>query len=153
MSCLHATRQAGMSFNAGGIFMEPPTVEQVKGYVRDLPFEQRLTLLSQGFHRGAAQVHCYNFREFVDALAKREYDNPAGGVRVLDFEVVVPWLRDVVGDATLADAVQKVAEVAATPAEAVERTRLTVFVRVKQYNEALEELSEEERAQLGVAHA
>lgn len=149
MDCVRGGCSGGM----GGIFMEYPAVEQVKGFVRDLPFEQRITLMSQGFHRGAAQVHCYNFREFVEALAKREFDNPAGGVRTLDFDQVVPWLRLTIGDGVLADAVQRAADDAATPAEAVERTRLTVFVRVQQYNEVLGQLSEEGRRGLGVSHA
>ena len=87
-------RQAGL----GGIFVEYPTREEVDHCIRDLPFEQRLTVLSQGFHRGAAPLHCYNLKEFVEAVSKREFNNPAGGVRSLDFDLVVPWLRDVIGD-------------------------------------------------------
>ncbi|WP_139651474.1 hypothetical protein [Raoultibacter phocaeensis] len=137
----------------GGLFMEYPTVEEVARYVRDLPFEQRLTILSQGFHRGPAEVHCYNLKEFVMALAKREFDNPAGGVRVLDFDKVVLWLNDTIGDTALADAVRSIADDAPNMAEATDRTRLTVFVRVEQYNEVLEALSDEERAELGGWHA
>ena len=137
----------------GGIFMEYPTIEEVKGYVRDLSFEQRLTILSQGFHRGAAEVHCYNLREFVMALSKREFDNPAGGVRVLDFDAVVPWLRDTIGDKALSEAIQEAVEDARTMADATDRTRLVVFIRVEQYNEVLEALSEEERIGFGRPNA
>ena len=99
-------RQAGL----GGIFVEYPTREEVDHCIRDLPFEQRLTVLSQGFHRGAAPLHCYNLKEFVEAVSKREFNNPAGGVRSLDFDLVVPWLRDVIGDKELARAVQAIAK-------------------------------------------
>jgi hypothetical protein len=137
----------------GGIFMEYPLVEEVKEYVRDLPYEQRLTILSQGFHRGPAEVHCYNLREFVMTLSKREFDNPAGGVRMLEFDKVIPWLRDTIGDTILADAIQTIVEVSSSMIEATERTRLTIFVRVEQYNEVLEVLSDEERAELGGSYA
>lgn len=131
-------RQAGL----GGIFVEYPTREEVDHCIRDLPFEQRLTVLSQGFHRGAAPLHCYNLKEFVEAVSKREFNNPAGGVRSLDFDLVVPWLRDVIGDKELAHAVQAIAKDARNMAEAVDRTRLTVFVRVNQYNEVLKDVAE-----------
>ena len=131
-------RQAGL----GGIFVEYPTREEVDHCIRDLPFEQRLTVLSQGFHRGAAPLHCYNLKEFVEAVSKREFNNPAGGVRSLDFDLVVPWLRDVIGDKELARAVQAIAKDARNMAEAVDRTRLTVFVRVNKYNEVLKDVAE-----------
>ena len=131
-------RQAGL----GGIFVEYPTREEVDHCIRDLPFEQRLTVLSQGFHRGAAPLHCYNLKEFVEAVSKREFNNPAGGVRSLDFDLVVPWLRDVIGDKELARAVQAIAKDARNMAEAVDRARLTVFVRVNQYNEVLKDVAE-----------
>ena len=131
-------RQAGL----GGIFVEYPTREEVDHCIRDLPFEQRLTVLSQGFHRGAAPLHCYNLKEFVESVSKREFNNPAGGVRSLDFDLVVPWLRDVIGDKELARAVQAIAKDARNMAEAVDRTRLTVFVRVNQYNEVLKDVAE-----------
>ena len=131
-------RQAGL----GGIFVEYPTREEVDHCIRDLPFEQRLTVLSQGFHRGAAPLHCYNLKEFVEAVSKREFNNPAGGVRSLDFDLVVPWLRDAIGDKELARAVQAIAKDARNMAEAVDRTRLTVFVRVNQYNEVLKDVAE-----------
>ena len=131
-------RQAGL----GGIFVEYPTREEVDHCIRDLPFEQRLTVLSQGFHRGAAPLHCYNLKEFVEAVSKREFNNPAGGVRSLDFDLVVPWLRDVIGDKELARAVQAIAKDARNMTEAVDRTRLTVFVRVNQYNEVLKDAAE-----------
>ena len=130
--------QAGL----GGIFMEYPTREEVDHCIRDLPFEQRLTVLSQGFHRGAAPLHCYNLKEFVEAVSKREFNNPAGGVRSRDFDLVVPRLRDVIGDQELARAVQAIAKDARNMAEAVDRTRLTVFVRVNQYNEVLKDVAE-----------
>ena len=98
--------------------------------------------LSQGFHRGAAPLHCYNLKEFVEAVSKREFNNPAGGVRSLDFDLVVPWLRDVIGDQELARAVQAIAKDARNMAEAVDRTRLTAFVRVNQYNEVLKDVAE-----------
>lgn len=136
-----------------GLFMEPPQLEEVCTYVRDLPYEQRILVMSQGFHRGAAQVACYNIKEFVQALSKREFDNPAGGVRTLDFDDVVGWLRNTIGDEVLAQAIEDIAGEGGSMAQAVEKARLTLFVRMGQYNEALSELSPEEREKLGVPHA
>ncbi len=119
--------------------MEYPTLEEVKHYIRELSFEERFSMLSQGFHRGVSMVRCYSIEDFVMALGKREFNNPAGGVRTLDSGETVAWLRDVIGDQELARAAASVFENHTDQGEAVDTLRVVVYIRMNQYNEVLEE--------------
>lgn len=122
--------------------MEYPTIDQVRRYTRELSYQERIDVISQGFHFGASIAHCYSISEFVYAVGKREYNNPAGGVRELDENVVVPWLAEVVGDTVLADAVKKIFQNCGSMAEVVDTVRTVVYVRANQYREVLEEDSQ-----------
>lgn len=121
-----------------GFFMEYPTFEEVMYFSRSLKFEERLSILSQGYHRGMAYVHCYSLDEFKWALGKREFDNPAGGVRDLNREEVVSWIRDVIGDEILAQKINMAFENSVSMAETTDRIRVLVYNRVSQYIELLE---------------
>ena len=123
----------------GGYYMEYPTIAQVRRYTRGLPYQERIDVISQGFHFGASIVHCYSISEFVYAVGKREHNNPAGGVRELDENVVVPWLAEVVGDTVLAVAVKRIFRDCGSMAEVVDTVRTVVYVRTNQYREVLEE--------------
>ena len=120
-----------------GYYMEYPTLDEVRGYIRELDFDERFTVLSQGFHRGVSTIRCYSIEDFVMALGKREYDNPAGGVRKLDREETVSWLRGVIGDTELARAADAIFDDCETEAEAIDTLRIVVYVRMNQYNEVL----------------
>lgn len=128
-----------------GYYMEYPTYEDVLHYIRDLSFEDRISLMNQGYHRGVDMVHCYNMEEFVMAIGKREFDNPAGGVRELDREKLIPWLRDVIGDAALADKAEMAFETGRSMSETVDTIRTIVYVRMNQYNEIYAEGQEREQ--------
>lgn len=121
-----------------GFFMEYPTYEEVIHFSRSLKFEERLSILSQGYHRGMAYVHCYSLDEFKWALGKREFDNPAGGVRDLNREEVVPWIRDVIGDEILAQKIDMAFAKSVSMAETTDRIRVLVYNRVSQYIELLD---------------
>ena len=126
-----------------GYYMEYPTLDEVRRYTRELSFEERLSVLSQGFHRGVSMIRCYSIEDFVMALGKREFDNPAGGVRKLEKEEIVPWLQGVIGDAELARAANAVFDNCQSMAEAIDTLRIVVYVRMGQYNEVLEDAETE----------
>lgn len=119
----------------GGYFMEYPTAEEAKHYMRELGFDERLTLFSQGFHRSLAPVHCYSFEDFVMAIGKREFDNPTGGVRKLDYEQLVAWLENVIGDEELVCVVKRAMKEIPDMGLATDTIRTIVFIRLNQYKE------------------
>lgn len=123
----------------GGYYLEPPSPAEVEHFMRSLAYDERLTLIAGGFHRGPSIEHCYRYKEFVEIVAKREYNNPAGGVRKLDREELVAWLRDTVGDRELAFAVDLAFERTDSMAEAVDIVRIVSFVRLAQYYEVVED--------------
>ena len=120
-----------------GYFMEYPAYADVQCFIRDLSWDEQFSVLSQGFHRGASEVRCYSMEEFVFALGKREFDNPAGGVRSIDYEGLVRWVGDVIGDAELAGAIEKIWRNCPEEAEAIDTLRVVVFIRMNQYNEVI----------------
>ncbi|MBR0342801.1 MAG: hypothetical protein IJH64_11255 [Oscillospiraceae bacterium] len=120
-----------------GYYMEYPTLEEAKYYTREMDFEDRLTVLSQGFHRGITYVRCYSLEQFVYAIGKREFNNPAGGVRTLDFDELYSWIKDKIGDEILANAVQKICRDCDDIMEAIDVLRVVVYIRMNQYKEVM----------------
>lgn len=117
--------------------MEYPSLEEAKYYTREMDFEDRLTVLSQGFHRGITYVRCYSLEQFVYAIGKREFNNPAGGVRTLDFDELYSWIKDKIGDEILANAVQKICRDCDDIMEAIDVLRVVVYIRMNQYKEVM----------------
>lgn len=120
-----------------GYYMGYPAIEEVRHYMRDLDFEERLSVISQGFHRGISIVRCYSMEEFAAAVGKREDSDPTGGVRTLDWGELLPWLRDTIGDAALADVVEAIVKNGGLEAEIIDTFRVMLFVRMNQYHEVL----------------
>lgn len=126
-----------MGTRYGGYYMEYPTLEQAEHYSRELCYDERITVLSQGFHFGASIIRCYSFREFVEAVGKREYKNPAGGVRALKEEEIVPWLERVIGDEELACAVSHIYRDNGEMQVIMDRLSTVLYVRERQYDEVI----------------
>ena len=124
---------------AGGYFMEAPSVEEIRHYTRELSFEERFSVISQGFHRGVSVVHCYSLEEFAMALGKREDSDPTGVIRSLEWDSFLPWIRDVIGDREFYRTVEKILENSSSPEEIIETLRVMFFVRMGQYKEVLAE--------------
>ena len=119
--------------------MEYPSFEEANHYSRSLSFDERFTVQSQGFHRGSSQVLCYSLEEFVFAIGKREFDNPTGGVRSLDFDSLYLWINDTIGDTELGRVIREIRTNCQTDAEAVDTLRVEVYIRMNQYQEVLED--------------
>lgn len=137
------TTQSARALALGGYFMDYPSLEEVRRFIRELSFDERLSIISQGFHRGVSMVRCYSIEDFVMAIGKREFDNPAGGIRTLEHEKVSNWLREVIGDKVLGNVVDAIYANSMNIAEAVDTLRVMVFVRMNQYNEVLAEAKED----------
>lgn len=126
----------------GGYYMEYPTPQEAAHYSRELDYDERISLLTQGFHFGSSCVHCYSFREFVAAVGKREFNNPAGGVRSLEKEKILPWLLKVIGDRELANAISKIYQSTDRMQEIMDTLSTVVYVRKAQYDEVIASLEE-----------
>lgn len=129
----------GQPSQAVGYYMEYPTAEEVRHFTRELTYDERFSVISQGYHRGISIVHCYSLEEFAMALGKREDSDPTGGIRSLEWDVFLPWIRDVIGDQVFFKVVEKIIENCDTPEEIIESLRVMFFVRMRQYEEVLAE--------------
>jgi hypothetical protein len=87
-----------------------PSVEFVQHATRELGYAERTTVHKMSGGPGNVAVDVYNFPEMVNALFGTRWDRLlAEGSKEsfvwVDFDGLVAWLRDVVGDPELADAV------------------------------------------------
>lgn len=126
-----------------GYRMEYPTADEVRRYQREVSWDERFEVLSQGFHRGCYVDYCYDLQTLTDFTAKRNPRNPTGGVRSLDAETLIPWVRDVIGDKELAAALRRVFETGDKMQQIVDTIRVILSARMNQYAEVLEEEMEE----------
>lgn len=126
----------------GGTYLEYPTREQVGRFMREVPYDQRLSVLSQGFRVGASYEHFYTIEKFAKSLLRRKANAPALGIRELDCGEVVPWIRDVIGDRDLANAVDGVFDRAGDMPTVVDEVRIIVVLRIDQYHEVLNDFAD-----------
>ena len=119
----------------GGVYLEYPTREQVDHFRREVSFDERLSVLSQGFRAGASYEYFYKIEKFAKSLLRRKMNAPALGIRELIPDEVVPWIRDVIGDAELAQAIEDVFKAEGNMATVVDRVRIIMVLRMEQYDE------------------
>lgn len=121
----------------GGYYMEYPTLNEAKKFSRELEYDERICVQMQGFHFGTSQVNCYSFGEFVAAVGKREFKNPAGGVRSLEKSEIVPWIANVIGDKELANAILCIFHDSEGMQEITDKIGTVIYVRKAQYDEVI----------------
>ena len=121
----------------GGTYLEYPTRQQVEHYTREVNYDERLSLLSQGFRAGASYEHFYKIEKLAKSLLRRKANAPALGIRELEPDVMVPWIRDVIGDVDLANAIGAVFADEDYMATIVDRVRIIMVLRMEQYDEVL----------------
>ena len=119
----------------GGTFLEYPTLQEVEHFSREVSYEERLPILSQGFRTGTSYEEFYCVEKFAKSLLRRKADAPALGIRDLPRERVVTWLRDVVGDRDLAAAVDEVFDREELMSTIVDEVRIVMVMRMEQYDE------------------
>lgn len=119
----------------GGTYLEYPTLDEVERFSREVSYDERLCILSQGFRTGVSYEEFYRIDKFAKSLLRRKADAPALGIRELDRGPVVAWLRDVIGDVDLARAVDEVFDREDQMATVVDEVRIIMVMRMEQYDE------------------
>ena len=122
-----------------GFRIEYPTLEEVRRFDRELSWEERFEVLSQGFHRGCYIEQCYSLGELTRYVSKRNPRNPTGGVRSLDGEKLVRWIGETIGDRDLAAMIDKIFSSSESMQVIVDTVRVVLASRMNQYSEILEE--------------
>lgn len=121
----------------GGTYLEYPSKEEVEHYMREVDYADRLAILSQGFRAGASYEYFYKIEKFARSLLRRKFNAPALGIRELKRDQVVPWIRDVIGDRDLAQAIDDVFEREDHMSTIVDEIRIITVLRMEQYDEVL----------------
>lgn len=122
-----------------GYRMKYPTPEEVRYFMREVSWDERFEVLSQGFHRGCYQEQCYSLSELTAYVAKRNPRNPTGGVRFIEGDDLVQWIMNSIGDIELAKAIYKCYRTG-DPAQIITDTvRNLLTVRMNQFSEVLVE--------------
>lgn len=95
------------------VSMTPPTLELVEHALRELEWDDRLTLYKMTASAGNTVSTVYNLPSAVRMVLGTNWDAPLlepgykGGLTWVDVDDFVRWLRESVQDAELADAVER----------------------------------------------
>jgi len=119
----------------------PPTLELVEHALRDLAYHERFVGYAMTASAGNAPKDMYSLRDAVLFLVGTRWDAPMlhsgfkGALNWVDVDSLSAWLRNVVGDADLADAMQERASGLASFREQSEAIGKLVSARMVQYRE------------------
>lgn len=126
-----------------------PTREFVQHATRELGWEERLTVYQMGASTGTTGVDVYNFPRLVGVLFGTQWsrlltEEVKPTLTWVDFKELVSWLRNVIGDAEFADAVE-----AAVAKEDGFKDQIDAILplfreRVAQYHAVLDEVEQGE---------
>lgn len=123
------------------VSMTPPTLELVEHALRELEWDDRLTLYKMTSSAGNTMSSVYNLPSAVRMLLGTNWDAPLlepgykGGLTWVDVADFVRWLRDSVQDAELADAVESRVQGLDSYMAQVNEMRVVFTERMDQYRE------------------
>lgn len=125
----------------------PPTPERVAHALRELSYEERLVGHKMTPSAGNSACEMYSLAQAVVFLLGNRWDAPLlspgfkGTINWIDIELLVNWLRDVVGDPELADAIESQAMPLDSYRLQMERLGELFAQRMRQYREVRDGVS------------
>lgn len=131
------------------IFATTPSEELVRNATRELGWDERFTLYEMSASTGNTPVVVYNFQRLVVALFGTHwdrllYEGTKEKLVWFDFGELTAWIRDVLGDAELADAIDvAIADIEAHKAR-VDAVLPVFRERIAQYHAVLDEIGRDE---------
>lgn len=123
------------------VLFAPPTIELVEHALREMGWDDSLEGYKMTASAGNAATHLYSLPAAILFLFGTKWDAPLlepgnkGGINWLDVNELVKWLRDSVGDAELAAAIQERALAFPSYHEQVLAMRDIFTQRMDQYRE------------------
>jgi hypothetical protein len=102
-----------MSDDTGQTLFTEPTLDQVTHWLRELDYDQRFVGHSMTPSAGNSAKDMYSMRDMAIFVLGTRWDAPMlsdgfkGALNWMDVGKLVIWLRDVVGDVELAEAIER----------------------------------------------
>lgn len=93
-----------------------PTPDQVTYWLRELGYEERFVGYAMSASAGNVATDMYSMRDMAVFVLGMRWDAPMldsgfkGAINWMDVPRLIAWLRDVVGDVELADAIERETE-------------------------------------------
>lgn len=122
-----------------------PSKESVQHATRELGYDERFTVYEMSASTGTSAVDVYNFPQLVNALFKTRWDRLVveGAKEAIvwtDCDELAAWLRDVIGDAELAEAIAAAVADKESYKDRLDAIQPLFRERVAQYRAVLDEL-------------
>lgn len=118
--------------------MEYPSLEEVRHYMRRVCWDERFVVASVHFHRGSVSEFVLRMQEMGECFARIKPFNFDGQLEI-DGPAFVNWVRDVIGDRALAEALQAATESQGSYPARLDEMRVAFLSRLDQYEEVLAE--------------
>lgn len=129
-----------------------PDAEMVAHAVRELEYDERLTVHKMNPASGNQSLDIYNLPNSLHLLFGTDWNQVSGdgggraGITWVDPDVLVAWVRDVIGDTELADAISQTFSEVESHKERMQAI-LPLFVeRVAQYREVMGPVATEDES-------
>lgn len=96
--------------------LSTPTPDQVTHWLRELSYDERFVAYAMSASAGNIATDMYSMRDMAVFVLGMRWDAPMldsgfkGAINWMDVPKLITWLRDVVGDVELADAIERETE-------------------------------------------
>lgn len=123
-----------------------PTAEQVRRYSRELPFDEQAVGVEFTRCGGPQPVNLSSFAAtvaFLKPMSPYIAWQTHGAANYIGVSYYADWIRDVVGDEVLADAIAPYGETDEAMGIQLDRVRPIIRVRLKQYEQVCPEVAQQ----------